>query len=273
MTSVARGLRSARGRGSRRGACTPATSTFAYLTDAGGDGPLALCLHGFPDTAHTWRHLLPALAERRLPRRRAVHPGLRADGGARRRACTRPACWPPTPTRCTRRSAATATPCIIGHDWGALATYGAADHEPDRWARVVGLAVPPGPARRRGVRDEPRPAAAQLVHVLLPAPAGRPRRAGRRLRLHRPAVGGVVTRLRRHRGPALTCRQSLARPGQPAGGARLLPGHARRRPRSIRGSTPTQAATEARAPAADALPARPRRRLRSASRWPKQRRR
>ena len=27
-----------------------------------GSGPLALCLHGFPDTAWTWEHLLPALA-------------------------------------------------------------------------------------------------------------------------------------------------------------------------------------------------------------------
>ena len=26
---------------------------------------------------------------------------------------------------------------IIGHDWGAMATYTAANHEPDRWRRVV----------------------------------------------------------------------------------------------------------------------------------------
>jgi pimeloyl-ACP methyl ester carboxylesterase len=32
---------------------------------------------------------------------------------------------------------------IIGHDWGALATYGAVAHQPQRWRRAVTAAVPP----------------------------------------------------------------------------------------------------------------------------------
>ena len=47
---------------------------FACLTDGPADGPLALCLHGFPDTAHTWRYLLPELAAAGF---RAVAPFLR----------------------------------------------------------------------------------------------------------------------------------------------------------------------------------------------------
>ena len=33
---------------------------FAYLTY--GEGPLLLCLHGFPDSAHTWEEMGPRLA-------------------------------------------------------------------------------------------------------------------------------------------------------------------------------------------------------------------
>ncbi len=47
---------------------------FAYLRRGPEDGPLALCLHGFPDTAHTWRYLLPELAAAGF---RAVAPFLR----------------------------------------------------------------------------------------------------------------------------------------------------------------------------------------------------
>jgi pimeloyl-ACP methyl ester carboxylesterase len=34
---------------------------LAYLEAGRDDGPLALRPHGFPDTAHTWRQLLPRL--------------------------------------------------------------------------------------------------------------------------------------------------------------------------------------------------------------------
>ena len=35
---------------------------------------------------------------------------------------------------------------IIGHDWGAMGTYVTARHEPERWRRVVAMAVPPAGA-------------------------------------------------------------------------------------------------------------------------------
>ena len=44
----------------RRGRVTANGITFEYLE--AGEGPLALCMHGFPDTPFTYRHLLPSLA-------------------------------------------------------------------------------------------------------------------------------------------------------------------------------------------------------------------
>ena len=75
---------------------------------AGHEGPLALCLHGFPDTAHGFRHLLPALAGAGY---RAVAPFMRgyAPSPCRRTAATRPARSSATRSVSTRRSAAAAT--------------------------------------------------------------------------------------------------------------------------------------------------------------------
>ena len=44
------------------------------ILEAGLTGPLALCLHGFPDSAYTWRYLLPELAGAGF---RAVAPFMR----------------------------------------------------------------------------------------------------------------------------------------------------------------------------------------------------
>jgi pimeloyl-ACP methyl ester carboxylesterase len=116
---------------------------FHYLT--AGQGPLALCLHGFPDCAWGWRHLLPALADAGF---RAVAPFMRGYA---------PTSTAPDGVYQTGALAADAvalhealggdeSAVIIGHDWGAPATYGAASLAPERWRKVVGAAVPPGGA-------------------------------------------------------------------------------------------------------------------------------
>ena len=116
---------------------------FAYLEC--GTGPLALCLHGFPDSAHTWRHLLPALADAGF---RAVAPFMRgyaptsvpADGFFQTGALSADA------NALHEALGGDADAVLVGHDWGAPAVYGAAGSKPGRWRRVVGMAVPPGPA-------------------------------------------------------------------------------------------------------------------------------
>jgi pimeloyl-ACP methyl ester carboxylesterase len=118
---------------------------FTCLTAGPDSGPLALCLHGFPDSARTWRYLLPELAAAGY---RAVAPWMRGYA---------PTDTAPDGLYQTGALAADAVALhealggderavLIGHDWGALATYGAASLGQQRWARVVAMAVPPAPA-------------------------------------------------------------------------------------------------------------------------------
>jgi pimeloyl-ACP methyl ester carboxylesterase len=115
---------------------------FAFLEEGPGDGPLALCLHGFPDSAHTFRHLLPALAGAGY---HAVAPWMRgyaptdvpADGVYHQGALGADACALHDALGGDGRAV------LVGHDWGALAAYCAAPFEPERWRRVVTLAIPP----------------------------------------------------------------------------------------------------------------------------------
>ena len=110
-----------------------------------GTGPLALCLHGFPDSPRSWMPLMSRLASAGF---RAVAPYMRGYA---------PTSVPPDGCYQTAALSADAVALhdvlngdadavIIGHDWGAPATYGAALLAPERWRRVVGMAVPPGGA-------------------------------------------------------------------------------------------------------------------------------
>ncbi|MGH9136184.1 MAG: alpha/beta fold hydrolase [Acidimicrobiales bacterium] len=117
---------------------------IAYLA-VGDAGPLAVCLHGFPDSAWTWRHLLPALADAGF---RAVAPWLRGYA---------PTGVPPDGRAQIGASVADVAglhaalggdsdTVVIGHDWGARIATGAAVLAPDKWRRVVTMAVPPAGA-------------------------------------------------------------------------------------------------------------------------------
>ncbi len=115
---------------------------FAALADGPGDGPLALCLHGFPDTAQTWRHLLPRLAGAGY---RAVAPYLRGYAPTALPSDGRYDTGTLALDACALHDALGGgdDAVLIGHDWGAFATYAAAAFEPDRWRRAVTVAVPP----------------------------------------------------------------------------------------------------------------------------------
>jgi pimeloyl-ACP methyl ester carboxylesterase len=127
-----------------------ATVAQAVLEAGPSDGPLALLLHGFPDTAHTWRHLLPLLAEDGY---HVVAPFMRgyaptevpADGRYQTGALVADAVALHDAVAGDERAV------VVGHDWGAMAAYGAAAYAPDRISRVVGMAVPPFGALLGGI--------------------------------------------------------------------------------------------------------------------------
>lgn len=110
---------------------------FAYFEE--GSGPLVLLLHGFPDTAHTWDQVRPALAAAGF---RAVSPFTRGYA----------------PTEVPREEAFDADTLgrdalaliealgekqafLVGH-WGASASFSAAGLMPNRIRKLITLALP-----------------------------------------------------------------------------------------------------------------------------------
>src|ERR1700722_19337504 len=107
-----------------------------------GSGPLALCLHGSPASAPTWRYLLPALADAGFhavaPFMRGYAPtGIPADG------CYGLGALVADAVRLHDVLGGDHQAVLTGSDWGAETAYGAAAFAPERWRRVVTLGVPP----------------------------------------------------------------------------------------------------------------------------------
>ena len=104
--------------------------------------PLAVLLHGFPDTAHTWRHLGPELAAAGYrvvaPFTRGYGPsGYPADGSYHVPALMSDALELHAALEGDARAV------LVGHDWGAIAGNGIAASDDSPFRRVVSVAVPP----------------------------------------------------------------------------------------------------------------------------------
>lgn len=121
---------------------TVQTRGMTFHTLEAGDGPLVVCVHGFPDHARSFRHQLPALAAAGY---RAVAPFTRGY------APTDPApdgYYHPASQAMDVLGIIDALgyddAVVYGHDWGALAAYGAALAAPERVRKLVTSAVPYG---------------------------------------------------------------------------------------------------------------------------------
>lgn len=106
------------------------------------DGPLVVALHGFPDTALTWRHVAPLLADAgwrvAAPYLRGYAPsGIPSDGDYSVRALVADAVALPGLLGGDGRTV------LLGHDWGAITTNAVAADPSSPYARHVALAVPP----------------------------------------------------------------------------------------------------------------------------------
>ncbi|WP_106848831.1 alpha/beta fold hydrolase [Blastococcus sp. Marseille-P5729] len=109
-----------------------------------GSGPLALVLHGFPDTPVSFVPLLEALAEAGY---HAVAPWMRGYAPTSIAADEDYSVPALVADAAALHEALGGGPdaVIIGHDWGASASYAAAIAHPDRWAKTVVMSVPPPP--------------------------------------------------------------------------------------------------------------------------------
>jgi pimeloyl-ACP methyl ester carboxylesterase len=107
----------------------------------GGEGPLVVLCHGFPELAYSWRHQIPALTEAGY---RVVAPDMRGFGESS------------TPERVEDYDVVSLCgdmtglldalgeqqAIFVGHDWGANVVWQLAVLAPERVRAVAGLSVP-----------------------------------------------------------------------------------------------------------------------------------
>ncbi|MFZ3294037.1 alpha/beta fold hydrolase [Mycobacterium sp.] len=124
---------------------SPPPRTFGAIEDA--SSPLAVLVHGFPDTPFTWRHLGPDLVRRGYRVVAPWLPGYDAPPGHPISVGT----YVRHVLDLARKYKADDRAVLIGHDWGAQSGYGVVAAGPSAFGRFVALAVPPIAALATGM--------------------------------------------------------------------------------------------------------------------------
>ena len=115
---------------------------LTFPTLEAGQGPLVLCVHGFPDHPRSFRHQVPALAAAGYravaPTMRGYAPGaIPADGRYQSAVLAQDViAW--------IDALGYDDAVVFGHDWGAIAAYAAALAAPRRLRKLVVDALPYG---------------------------------------------------------------------------------------------------------------------------------
>ncbi|HEU4485514.1 MAG TPA: alpha/beta hydrolase [Povalibacter sp.] len=106
-----------------------------------GSGPLVVLCHGWPEIWYSWRHQLPALAERGF---HVVAPDMRGYGSTDAPEAVDAYTLLHLVGDITGLVTALGEQhaVLIGHDWGAPVVWNAATMRPDMFTAVVGMGVP-----------------------------------------------------------------------------------------------------------------------------------
>ena len=116
--------------------------TLAVLEAGSSEDPLAICLHGFPDTASTWIDVITHLASKGFhaiaPFQRGYHPSSIANDDCYDIAAR---VWDVAQVYEQYKGDSRAV--LVGHDWGAEVAHGLLSLMPGRFRKAVTLSVPP----------------------------------------------------------------------------------------------------------------------------------
>jgi pimeloyl-ACP methyl ester carboxylesterase len=131
--------------------------TFDAATAGPEGGALVLLLHGFPQSRHTWREQLPALAAAGYlavaPDQRGYSPGARPDPkDLDNYHYDRPV---GDVLEIAAALGRTGRFHLVGHDWGGQVAWGVAARHPDRLASLSILSRPHPAAFIRALQNDP----------------------------------------------------------------------------------------------------------------------